>query len=106
MVRFVPQRVQMIVEQVVEVSERVRQEAHAAHSVPRISIQDRLVSTPKVLEGRGEAGAIALPVYEMANRQQPYANIGHRRPAYEPVLVGVTSVTGVLAEIRWSGGKS
>ena len=30
-----------------------------------------------------------------------YANTGHRKPACVFVLVGVSSVKGVLAEIRW-----
>ena len=72
-------------------------------NVPRISIQDRLVSTPQVLEGRGEAGAIAWTVYEMANRQRPRAEYQcWAQEARQCVSARRRDFSqGVLAETRW-----
>ena len=46
--------------------------------------------------------AFAWTLYEMANRQrlERCANSWHWKPAFVFVLVGVSSVKGVVAEIR------
>ena len=44
--------------------------------------------------------------WETAGGPERYTNAGHRKPAYMLVLVGVTSVKGVLDKIGWGGASS
>ena len=48
---------------------------------------------------KSSLGAFAWTVYERANRRR-YLNNGHRKLAHVFVLFGVSSVKGVLPEIR------
>ena len=76
--RFVPQRVQRIVGQFVEVSKGLRGTGRSWKSpFPRVSKcpgfnpRSNPARFSRVLEARNEAGAFVLTVYEMANQRRP-----------------------------------